>query len=334
MATILVTGGAGYVGSHACKALARHGHLPVTYDNLSRGHAKAVRWGPLEIGDLADRNRLEETLKRWQPEGVMHFAAFAYVHESMSDPGLYYRNNVAGTLTLLEAMRAAQVNRLVFSSTCATFGSPSVTLIGEETPQNPINPYGASKLMVERILRDHAAAHGLQAVALRYFNAAGADPEGEIGEDHDPEPHVIPLAIAAGQGRGPAFRILGTDYDTPDGSAIRDYIHVCDLAAAHVAAMDRLRANGREAFEAFNLGTGTGTSVLELLAAVERMAGRKIPAERHPRRPGDPPRLVADPARAMEVFGWTPEMSGIDSIIATAWRWHERAASASNEEGR
>lgn len=325
MATVLVTGGAGYVGSHACKALARHGHLPVTYDNLSRGHASAVKWGPLEVGDLDDRTRLEEVLQRWRPDGVLHFAAFAYVHESMTDPGLYYRNNVGGTLSLLEAMRTASVGRMVFSSTCATFGIPSVSLIGEDEPQIPINPYGASKLMVERILRDHAAAYGLSTVILRYFNAAGADPDGEIGEDHDPEPHAIPLAIAAAQGRGPAFRVLGTDYGTPDGSAVRDYVHVCDLATAHLAALERLTVAGAaNGIKAFNLGTGVGTSVLELLAAVERAGGRPIPIERHDRRPGDPPRLVADPGKARAALGWTPVMSNIDTIIGTAWRWHDR----------
>ncbi len=326
MATILVTGGAGYVGSHACKALARHGHLPVTYDNLSRGHATAVKWGPLEIGDLEDRAHLDAVIRQWRPDGVLHFAAFAYVHESMSDPGLYYRNNVGGTLSLLEAMRAADVRRLVFSSTCATFGVPSVPLIGETEPQAPINPYGASKLMVERILRDQAAAHGLNAVIVRYFNAAGADPDGEIGEDHDPEPHAVPLAIAAAQGRGPVFRVLGADYDTPDGSAVRDYVHVCDLAMAHVAALGHLTDGAQEgSAEAFNLGAGVGTSVLGLLAAVERVGGRPVPAERHARRPGDPPQLVADPTKARTVLGWTPVMSDIDTIIATAWRWHSRS---------
>jgi len=331
MATVLVTGGAGYVGSHVCKVLARHGHLPVTYDNLSRGHAAAVKWGPLETGDLADRARLDMVFQRWRPVGVLHFAAFAYVQESMADPGMYYRNNVGGTLSLLEAMRNAGVGRLVFSSTCATYGVPTVPLIGEDEPQAPINPYGASKLMVERILRDHAAAYGLNAIMVRYFNAAGADPEGEIGEDHDPEPHAVPLAIAAAQGRSSGFRILGTDYDTPDGSAVRDYVHVWDLAAAHAAALNRLMLLARDSApgqaEAFNLGTGVGTSVLELLASVERVSGRTISVERHARRPGDPPRLVADPTRAREVLGWTPVLSDIDSIIRTAWRWHDRSRS-------
>lgn len=321
MSVYLVTGGAGYVGSHVCKMLAEQGRLPVVYDNLSRGNRWAVRWGPLEEGELADEARLRDVLNRWRPEGVLHFAAFAYVGESVSDPGMYYRNNVAGTLTLLDAMRACGVSRLVFSSSCATYGAPEVLPIREDAPQRPINPYGASKLMVESILRDYAAAYGLAAVALRYFNAAGADPAGEIGESHDPEPHAIPRAIFAALGRLPAFGVMGTDYDTPDGSAIRDYIHVRDLASAHIAAMDHLAAAG-PGFRAFNLGTGVGTSVLELAAAVERVGGRPAPLAFQPRRPGDPPRLVADPSLAMAALGWRPTRSAIETIVADAWRWH------------
>lgn len=321
MSVYLVTGGAGYVGSHVCKMLAERGHQPVVYDNLSRGNRWAVRWGPLEEGDLSDGARLRAVLDRWRPAGVLHFAAFAYVGESVEDPGLYYRNNVADTLTLLDAMRAQGVGRLVFSSTCATYGVPETLPINEDTPQRPINPYGTTKLMVETVLRDYAAAYGLGAVALRYFNAAGADPEGEIGESHDPEPHAIPRAIFAALGRLPAFGVMGTDYDTPDGSAIRDYIHVCDLAAAHIAAMDHL-ADGGPGFRAFNLGTGVGTSVLELVAAVQRAAGRPVPVDLQPRRAGDPPRLVADARLAADALGWVPERSSIDAIVADAWRWH------------
>lgn len=324
MATFLVTGGAGYVGSHVCKRLARQGHTPVTYDNLSRGHRWAVRWGPLEEGDLHDRTRLDAVLDRWKPDGVLHFAAFAYVAESIADPALYYRNNVAGTLTLLDAMRAAGVDRLVFSSTCATYGVSPKQPIEESDPQTPINPYGASKLMIERILRDHGVGYGLNAVILRYFNAAGADPDRETGECHDPEPHVIPQAIYAAQGRVPAFRVLGTDYDTPDGSAVRDYVHVCDLADAHTAAMDHLSRH--RGVEAFNLGTGVGTSVLEVVRAVEQVSGCTVPVEFHPRRPGDPPRLVADSTRAGEVLGWRPQRSDLDTLIGSAWCWHNRSS--------
>jgi UDP-arabinose 4-epimerase len=323
MATFLVTGGAGYVGSHVCKALAGQGHTPVVYDNLSRGHRRAVKWGPLEEGCLHDRPRLDAVLRRWKPDVVLHFAAFAYVAESIADPALYYRNNVVGTLDLLDAMRAAGVGRLVFSSTCATYGVASARAIREDDPQNPINPYGATKLMIERILRDQGAAYGLNAIILRYFNAAGADPDLEIGEDHDPEPHAIPLAIYAAMGRTPAFRVLGTDYDTPDGSAVRDYVHVCDLAAAHLAAAARL-LGGAAGVEAFNLGVGAGVSVLELVRAVERVSGRPLPVEPGPRRPGDPPRLVADSARAAAVLDWRPTQSGIDNLIGSAWRWHNR----------
>lgn len=324
MATFLVTGGAGYIGSHVCKLLAQRGHVPVSYDDLSRGHVEAVKWGALERGGLEDGNRLRAVLERWRPDGVLHFAAFAYVGESVQDPGLYYRNNVAGTLSLLEAMRDTGVQRLVFSSTCATYGIPDRLPIRESDPQRPINPYGASKLMIERILTDFAVAHGLRALIVRYFNAAGADPDGEIGECHDPEPHLIPQAILAALGRVPALKVFGTDYATPDGSAIRDYVHVSDLAVAHLAAMERLAE--AEGVEACNLGTGTGTSVLEVVAAVERIGGRSVPLALHPRRIGDPPSLIADANRAGDLLGWRPVRSDIDTIIASAWRWHTRTA--------
>lgn len=323
MATFLVTGGAGYIGSHVCKLLARRGHVPVSYDDLSRGHAEAVKWGPLERGGLEDGDRLRAVLDRWRPDGVLHFAAFAYVGESVGDPGLYYRNNVAGTLSLLEAMRDRKVGRLVFSSTCATYGVPDRLPIRETDPQRPINPYGASKLMIERMLADFAAAHGLRALIVRYFNAAGADPDGEIGECHDPEPHLIPQAILAGLGRVPALKVFGSDYGTLDGSAVRDYVHVADLATAHLAAMERLA--GAEGVEACNLGTGTGTSVLEVVAAVERVGGRPVPLVLHPRRAGDPPSLIADARRAGDLLGWHPVLSDIDTIVASAWRWHSGA---------
>lgn len=317
---ILVTGGAGYVGSHACKALARIGHQPVTYDNLSRGHRAAVRWGPLEVGDLNDGARLREVIGRHRPDGAMHFAALAYVGESVTDPALYYRNNVGGTLTLLDALRESGIRTLVFSSTCATYGTPVRLPLTEDHAQRPINPYGSSKLMVERVLADYDAAYGLRSVALRYFNAAGADPDGECGERHEPETHAVPLAIMAAMGKGPPFRIFGTDYPTPDGSAVRDYVHVDDLADAHVAALTHLLGGG--ATEAFNLGTGTGTSVLELIASVERAGSRAVPVLRDARRPGDPPVLVADARRAKELLGWQPRYRAIDEIVRTAWSWH------------
>ena len=320
--TVLVTGGAGYVGAHGCKALAEAGYLPVVYDNLVYGHEEAVRWGPFERGDIADRERLDAVLAAHRPIAVMHFAAFAYVGESVTDPGKYYRNNVGGTLALMEAMVANGVDKMVFSSTCATYGEPSTVPITEDEPQQPINPYGKSKLVVEQMLADFEVAHGLRSVPLRYFNAAGASPDGEIGERHDPETHLIPLALDAAAGKGPALTVFGEDYPTADGTCIRDYIHVGDLADAHVRALDYLAGGG--ATRAFNLGTGSGVSVRQILDAVERVTGRPVPHQIGPRRPGDPPALVADPSRARLELGWQPRLSDIDTIIATAWAWHQR----------
>jgi UDP-arabinose 4-epimerase len=320
--TVIVTGGAGYVGSHTAKALTQAGYTPVTVDNLGRGFAHAVKWGPLEQGDILDRAFLDAVIARHKPEAVLHFAAFAYVGESVTDPGLYYRNNVVGSLTLLEAMRDAGIPRIVFSSTCATYGTPVRLPLVEDHPQAPINPYGTSKLMVERLLDDFGAAHGIRAAALRYFNACGADPEGELGENHDPETHLIPLAIDAALGRGPKLKIFGTDYATPDGTCIRDYIHVTDLAAAHVAALRYLEAGG--ASMACNLGTGAGFSVRAILREVERVAGRPVPADEGPRRAGDPPELVADPTRARSLLHWTPRCSAIGDVIQTAYAWAQR----------
>lgn len=323
MKKVLVTGGAGYIGSHAAKAFARAGWRVVVVDNLSRGWREAVRWGPLIEGDIADHAFMREVLARERPDLVVHFAAYAYVAESVERPGIYYRNNVAGSLALVEAMTACGIDRLVFSSTCATYGHPVQVPIAEDHPQAPINPYGWSKLFVERILRDFAAAHGLSSISLRYFNAAGADPEGEIGERHEPEPHVIPLAIAAAlDGKG-VFTINGTDFDTPDGSAVRDYIHVADLADAHVAAAERLLA-GATGADAINLGTGTGTSVRAIADAVEAATGRALTRIEGPRRPGDPALLVASPARALAELGWTPRRSDIATIIGTAVDWERR----------
>jgi UDP-arabinose 4-epimerase len=317
--TVLVTGGAGYIGSHACKALARCGFLPVAYDNLVYGHEWAVKWGPLERGDVSDRERLKAVLERYRPVAVMHFAAFAYVGESVAQPGKYYRNNVAGTLTLLETMLECEVANIVFSSTCATYGIPTVLPLPEDHPQEPINPYGASKLMVERILRDFGSAHDLRWLALRYFNAAGADPEGEIGEDHTPETHLIPLVLAAARGDRPSVDIYGTDYPTPDGTAIRDYVHVTDLAEAHILGLRYLLGGGRST--ALNLGVGQGHSVREIVAATEGVTGLKVPIHEAPRRPGDPPVLVAGAGRAGALLGWSPRFTLLDDIIATAWKW-------------
>ena len=319
--TILVTGGAGYIGSHACKTLARAGFVPVTYDNLERGHAAAVKWGPLEQGDLQDRACLDAVIKKHRPAGVIHFAAYAYVGESVEKPDLYYRNNVGGTMSLLDALHAANVDCLVFSSTCAIYGAPETVPIPESQPCHPINPYGRSKLMIEQILDDYRQAYGFRSYALRYFNAAGADPDGEIGECHDPETHLIPLVLDAAAGLRPHISVFGNDYPTPDGTCIRDYIHVCDLAEAHVAALRNLLAG--DPGEGLNLGTGAGHSVKDVIAAAEKVTGRKIPTAPARRRPGDPPALVADPARVREVLAWEARRSGIEEIIGDAWRWHQ-----------
>ncbi|HSD54750.1 MAG TPA: UDP-glucose 4-epimerase GalE [Burkholderiales bacterium] len=323
MSTILVTGGAGYVGSHACKALAAAGHAPVAYDNLSRGHREFARWGALEVGDIRDSTRLDEVFARHRIDAVMHFAAFAYVGESVEQPALYYRNNVGGTLELLEAMRRAGVGLMVFSSTCSTYGVPERMPITEDLPQQPINPYGMSKLIVERVLRDYEAAYGMRSVALRYFNAAGCDPDGEVGEDHDPETHLIPRVLMAADGTLPHVDIFGTDYPTPDGTCLRDYVHVTDLAAGHVQALDYLERSG--ATTAVNLGTGRGFSVREVIAAAERETGRRIPVREAARRAGDPPVLVADATRARALLGFAPGFTEIEPIVATAWRWHTRS---------
>ncbi len=320
--TVLVTGGAGYIGSHACKALSRAGYLPVAYDNLAYGHEQAVKWGPFEQGDILDRNRLDDVIRRHRPEAIVHFAAFTYVGESVSDPGKYYRNNVMGSLTLLEAARDYGIKRFVFSSTCATYEIPKLLPIREDCPQEPINPYGGSKLFVERILKDFDVAHGIRSISLRYFNASGADPDNEIGETHDPETHLIPLVLDAASGRRPTLTIFGADYDTPDGTCIRDYIHVSDLADAHVKALQALEAQAVSG--AYNLGIGRGFSVREVIATAERITGSTVPAVLGPRRAGDPARLIADASKAREHLGWTPEICDLDAIVETAWAWHQR----------
>jgi len=316
--SILVVGGAGYIGSQTAKRLAQAGLKPVVFDNLVYGHRWAVKWGPLVEGDLGDRAAIRRVLEENHVTAVVHFAAFAYVGESVTNPRKYFRNNVAGTLNLLDAMLDADVSDIVFSSTCAVYGEPVRTPIDEEHPRNPVNPYGETKLAIERALHWYQRAYPLRFAALRYFNAAGADPDGEVGEDHDPETHLIPLAIEAARG-GRALDIYGTDYPTPDGTAIRDYIHVQDLADAHVAALDRLRDGATSL--TVNLGTGRGHSVREVIAAVEKVSGKKVPARETGRRAGDPPALVANPARAADVLGWKAQIPGIEAMVEHAWRW-------------
>ncbi len=322
MKHVLVTGGAGYIGSHACKALAAAGYVPVSFDNLVYGHEWAVRWGPFVQGDILDRAALDAVMEKYRPVAVMHFAAFAYVGESVEHPGKYYRNNVAGSLTLLEAMRDHGVDKFIFSSTCATYGVPTVVPIPENHPQAPINPYGASKLMIEQMLRDFDTAHGLRSISLRYFNAAGADPAGETGEAHDPETHLIPLVLDAAAGVRPEIVVYGDDYDTPDGTCIRDYIHVTDLAAAHVLGLRALEEGAKTA--AYNLGNGRGFSVKEVIDTARAVTGREIPVRMGPRRAGDPPRLVGDAARIRKELNWQPQHASLEAMIGTAWKWHQR----------
>lgn len=318
---IFVTGGAGYVGGHACKALRLAGFLPVTFDDLSTGHAAAVKWGPLVQGDIRDAKQLDAAFRQFRPEAVLHFAARAYVGESVIDPSAYYQTNVLGSLSLLEAMRRHQVDRIVFSSTCATYGVPVRQPISESQRQQPVNPYGHTKLAVERMLADYGKAYGLKAGILRYFNAAGADPDGELGEDHDPEPHLIPNVLAA-TACGKSVTVHGDDYPTADGTCIRDYIHVSDLARAHVAALGRLLEGG-DSF-ACNLGTGRGSSVRQIIDTVEQVTGRTVAATFGPRRAGDPPALVANTVRARRLLAWTAVDSDLENIIRTAWHWHSR----------
>ncbi len=319
---VLVTGGAGYIGSHACKMLAKAGCLPIVVDDLRRGHLSAVQWGPLIEGDCGDPATLDNIFRSHSIKAVIHFAAYAYVAESVQDPAVYFRNNVVATMNLLDAMRTHMVPAIVFSSTCATYGVPTALPIAEEHIQMPVNPYGESKLIVEKLLRWYGSSYGLAWTALRYFNAAGADPDGEIGENHDPEPHLVPRVLAAAAGRLPVIEIFGTDYPTPDGSAVRDYVHVTDLAQAHVQAMRRLLSGGKS--DAFNLGTGSGHSVREVIAAAEQVTGQRIPVMERPRRIGDPPELVADASKAHKILEWQPQYSDLPAILASAWRWHDR----------
>ena len=314
---VLVTGGAGYIGSHVAKALASQGHKVVVFDDLSTGHEYLAHGHILERGSLLDQHRLGEVIERHAPRAVIHLAGSAYVGESNIDPGKYYRNNVGGTLNLLTAMRDSGVEKLVFSSSCATYGIPSHIPISEDQPQHPINPYGRSKLVAEMMMRDFSAAHGLRSVALRYFNAAGASADGDIGEDHDPETHLIPLAINAATGRAAALRIFGDDYDTPDGTCIRDYIHANDLASAHIAAMNYIVEQKKSI--TVNLGSEKGLSVKEILTAAREVTGREIPARIVERRPGDPARLVASASRARAQLGWQARHSDAKTLISSMW---------------
>jgi UDP-glucose-4-epimerase GalE len=317
--SILIVGGAGYIGSQTAKAVATAGLEPVVFDNLVYGHEWAVKWGPLVRGDLADRALLVDVMKRHQVDAVIHFAAYAYVGESVTNPRKYFGNNVAGSLNLLDAMLDAGVRDVVFSSTCATYGEPQRVPIAEDHPQNPVNPYGETKLAVEKMLHWYSRAYEIRYAALRYFNAAGADPDGEIGEDHDPETHLIPLAIEAALGQRGALDVYGTDYPTPDGTAIRDYIHVVDLAEAHLRALERLRGGGKQL--QLNLGTGHGHSVRAVVEAVGKAVGRPVPFREVGRRAGDPPALVADNRAAAEVLGWKPRLPDLDVIVEHAFRW-------------
>ncbi|WP_108663654.1 UDP-glucose 4-epimerase GalE [Acuticoccus kandeliae] len=332
MAVLLVTGGAGYIGAHVAKALALARHRPVVYDNLSRGHRYAVRWGPLAIGDINDADRLDAVFRTYRPAAVLHFAASSEVSQSVRDPIAYWRNNVAGSLTLIERALANGVDRFVFSSTCAIYGTPAHIPLAEDSREAPINPYGETKLAVERLLRSAAAAYGLNAVALRYFNAAGASQTAEIGENHVPETHLVPLVLDAALDPTRSIAVFGTDYPTPDGSCIRDYVHVDDLASAHILAVEQLLRGGLTGFVGLNLGSGRGYSVLEIVKAARRITGAPITVTLQPRRAGDPAALVADATQARRVLGWEPGRSDIGIILRSAWRWSLRKDELSASE--
>ena len=320
--SILVCGGAGYIGSHINKLLAQKGYDTIVYDNLIYGHREAVKWGKFVEADLCDRTALDRVFSENKIDAVFHFAAFAYVGESVTEPAKYYFNNVCNTLNLLETMRAHGCDKIIFSSTCATYGIPEKLPITEDMPQSPINPYGATKLMVERIFKDYSTAYGLKYVALRYFNAAGADPDCEIGENHNPETHIIPLVLDAAYGKRPDIKVFGSDYPTRDGTCIRDYIHVTDLADAHLLALEYLNKGGESGF--FNLGNENGTSVLEVIDSVKRVTGKDFKVTLAPRRPGDPPTLVGSSKRAQEILGWKPKFADIDTITKHAAEWYKK----------
>ena len=320
--TVFVTGGAGYIGSHACKELRRCGYSPVAVDNLIYGYEWAVKWGPLEQCDIGDSVKLDGLFKKYCPIAVIHFAASSHVSESVLDPGKYYRNNVASTISLLETMRRNNCTSFVFSSSCSTYGKPEKVPIRENHPQKPISPYGTSKLMIEQVLSDYSKAYDFNYISLRYFNAAGADPENEIGEAHNPETHLVPLAIFTALGLRKEISVFGTDYETPDGSAVRDYTHVMDISSAHVSSLEHLRSG--KGSDSINLGTGQGYSVLDIIKAVEHASGKKLPVVYGARRLGDPATLVAYPDKAIELLNWEPKYSSLESIISTAWAWHTR----------
>ncbi len=319
MATVLVTGGAGYIGSHTCKALAAAGHRPVVYDNLTNGHAWAAKWGPLIEADILDQAALNQTIETYKPDAVIHFAGSIEAGESVRDPGKHHGNNSFGSLSLLRVVAKAEIRKLVFSSTAAVYGTPERTPIPEDHPLLPINPYGNSKLAVERMLGDFETAFGIRHAILRYFNAAGADAEGDTGEAHDPETHVIPLALRAALDPEAGFTVFGTDYPTDDGTAVRDFVHVSDLANAHVAALDFLAREDRS--DCFNIGTGSGHSVHQIINAVQEATGRRLQARLGERRPGDPAILVADPAKAKRTLHWAPRFTDIQEIVESAYQW-------------
>jgi UDP-glucose-4-epimerase GalE len=316
---ILVTGGAGYIGSHCCKILAKLGFVPIVYDNLCRGHQSFVRWGPFEYGDILDSQRLTEVVLKYKPEAVIHFAGLAYVGESMIEPARYFRNNVGGSLVLLEVLRSCGVTNLIFSSTCATYGVPEIVPVPESHPQRPINPYGCTKMIVEQAIREFGRAYGLRYVILRYFNAAGADSDGDVGESHVPETHLIPLVLMAAKGTVQEVNIFGNNYDTPDGTCVRDFIHVSDLAEAHAVALKALMAGYDGGV--FNVGTGRGHSVREVLDAARVITQRPIVEKICSRREGDPPMLVADSSRIRAALQWQPTRSSLSSILESAWKW-------------
>ncbi|WP_377191927.1 UDP-glucose 4-epimerase GalE [Ruegeria meonggei] len=321
MTNVLVTGGAGYIGSHACKALSRAGYTPVTYDNLITGWQDAVKFGPFERGDLLDRARLDEVFATYQPAAVMHFAALSQVGDAMSQPGTYWSNNVTGSLTLIEAAVNAGCLNFVFSSTCATYGEHDNVVLDENTAQEPLNAYGASKRAIEDILHNFEAAHGLNHVIFRYFNVAGADPDGDVGEFHRPETHLVPLMLDAIDGKRDGLTVFGTDYDTPDGTCIRDYVHVCDLVDAHVLGLNWLEQG--KGSRVFNLGTGSGFSVMEVIGHSKAVTNREVPYSIGARRAGDCTKLVSGSVRAGEELGWTPKRSTLETMIGDAWRWHQ-----------
>lgn len=319
---ILIVGGAGYIGSHVNKLLNQRGYKTIVFDNLVYGHKEFVKWGTFVLGDLADREQLRLCFNKYPILAVMHFGAFAYVGESVTDPAKYYYNNVANTLNLLEAMREFNVRYFIFSSTCATYGIPKEVPITEEHPQEPINPYGKSKLMVEEISKDYDKAYGIKRVNLRYFNAAGADPDREIGESHDPETHLIPLVLEVAYGKREGVKIFGTDYETPDGTCVRDYIHVMDLASAHVLSLEYLFSGGE--IPAFNLGNGNGFSVREVITIAKKVTGKEIKTVEWDRREGDPPVLVGSSEKAKRILKWHPKYDDLQTIIDTAWKWHSK----------